>query len=261
MERFVTRHESRIVGILSGFDRLLFRGTLRSISFLEGMDRFLSSQRVLDKDFARFAERVTARVRAHAEAVAADAGRPVEYRASSKIAKDVRAQEIATRDGITRGLICVFSCVEPGWCFRVRGDRTTKRLRLVQGERRCTHLYFYFLDPELGLRHVRLQAWLPLTIQVCVNGRAWLARRLATAGIAVTSEANAITAVSDWAAAQRVSDGCASWPWQQRLDALAQLVSPWLTGDGALFRSYYWSLRESDYATDVVFRRAADLQA
>lgn len=47
MERFLARHSSRIAGIVSGFDRLLFRGTLRSISYVEGMDRFLASQRIL----------------------------------------------------------------------------------------------------------------------------------------------------------------------------------------------------------------------
>jgi hypothetical protein len=31
MERFLERHQGRIVGILSDFDRMLFRGTLRSI--------------------------------------------------------------------------------------------------------------------------------------------------------------------------------------------------------------------------------------
>ncbi len=29
MERFVTRHANRIAGLLSGFDRLSFRGTAR----------------------------------------------------------------------------------------------------------------------------------------------------------------------------------------------------------------------------------------
>ena len=45
MERFFERYQDRIVGVLSGFDRLLFRGILRSICHVEGMDRFLSSQR------------------------------------------------------------------------------------------------------------------------------------------------------------------------------------------------------------------------
>jgi hypothetical protein len=259
MERFLTRHDDRIVGIVSGFDRLLFRGTLRSISFLDGMDKFLSAQRVLYRDFAAVGQRVTERIRAHAEAVAAETGRPLEYLRSPKISKDARAREIAARDGITSGLICILSCVELGWGFKVRGDRRAKRLRLVQGERPCVHLYFYFLDTELGLMHVRLQTWLPLTIQVCVNGREWLARQLTTAGVAVTSCGNAITAVSDWTTVQPVSDRFAAWPWQRRLDALARRVNPWLGGPDALFRSYYWSVRESEYATDVIFAQPADL--
>jgi hypothetical protein len=260
MERFVTRHSDRIVGILSGFDRVLFRGTLRSISFVDGMDKFLSAQRVLYKDVATFAERVTQRIRTQAEALAERTGRPFEYLPSSKISKEERARAIAVRDGITDGLICIFSCVEAGWGFTVRGDRATKRRRLVQGERRCIHLYFYFLDPDVGLMHVRLQTWLPLTIQVCINGRAWLGRQLAASGITHTHIDNVITMVNDWTAAQRVSDRFTTWAWQRWLDGLARLVNPWLSGADALFRSYYWSIRESEYATDVVFAHAAALQ-
>ena len=259
MERFLRRHEGRIVGMLSGFDRLVFRGTLRSISFLEGMDKFLSSQRVLYKDFGAFAGRVTARIRVHAETLAEQTGRPLEYLSSSAISKEARAREIATRDGITEGLICIFSCVEPCWSMTVRPDRASKRLRLLQGERRCAHLYFYVLDPEIGLLHVRLQTWLPLSVQVWINGRHWLARRLDAAGISYRQADNAFTAIADGDAAQRLSDGCAAWPWQRRLDALAAWVNPWLTGETALFRGYYWSVRESEYATDVLFATAADL--
>jgi hypothetical protein len=140
MERFLTRHGDRIEGIVSGFDRLLFRGTLRSISFLEGMDRFLSSQRVLYKDFGAFAARITARVRRHAEDMAQQTGRPLEYLRSSAISKDARAREIIARDRLTEGLVCIFSCVESCMSFTVRGDRVSKRLRLVGGERKCIHL-------------------------------------------------------------------------------------------------------------------------
>src|SRR2546427_12413187 len=106
MERFLARHSSRIAGVVSGFDRLLFRGTLRSISYVDGMDRFLSSQHILYKDFAGFAGRLTARLRAHAEAVAHQTGRPLEYLRSSAISKDTRARAILARDGITEGLVC-----------------------------------------------------------------------------------------------------------------------------------------------------------
>jgi hypothetical protein len=54
---------------------------------------------------------------------------------------------------------------------------------LAVSERKCLHLYFYFVDAEFGIMHVRLQTWLPLTIQVCINGREWLAREMDKAGI------------------------------------------------------------------------------
>jgi len=41
MEGFVKRHESRIKEIISGFDRILFRGTISSINYREGMERWL----------------------------------------------------------------------------------------------------------------------------------------------------------------------------------------------------------------------------
>ena len=40
MERFLKRHASRVRGSISGFDRVLFRGVLRSISYVQGLDWF-----------------------------------------------------------------------------------------------------------------------------------------------------------------------------------------------------------------------------
>ena len=50
MKRFLERHRSRVTGTLSGFDRVLFRGTLRSIAYVSGLEVFLYSQHVLFKD-------------------------------------------------------------------------------------------------------------------------------------------------------------------------------------------------------------------
>lgn len=260
MERFLTRHRSRIDGIVAGFDRLLFRGTLRSISYVDGMDRFLSSQRVLYKDFEAFVTRVTAQIRAHAEDVQRRTGRPLEYLRSATISKETRAREIAERDHVTEGLVCIFSCVESCMAFTVRGHRATQRLRLERGERRCIHLYFYFMDREFGLMHVRLQTWLPLTIQVCVNGREWLARQLTARHRPCTHHGNAVIP-ADLAQGQALADQLTRFAWEPWLQAYAQQVNPWLAGPAALFRGYYWSARETEYATDVVFRTAADLQA
>jgi hypothetical protein len=181
MERFVTRHHDRIAGIFTGFDRMRCRGTRRSISYVEALDKWLTARHVWLKDFAGFAERWSGTVTAHAKAIATEAGRPFEYLSSWKI-RDDRARAIAARDGITEGLIAVFSGVEGCRSFTVCGDRATKRLRLIANERRCAHLYFYHWDQDFGLLHVRVQPWLPFTVQICLNGREWLAQPLRRAG-------------------------------------------------------------------------------
>ena len=70
MERFIERYQDRVVGVLSGFDRMLFRGILRSICHVGGMDRFLSSQGVLYKDFGAYVNQLSDQMKDHAEAVA-----------------------------------------------------------------------------------------------------------------------------------------------------------------------------------------------
>jgi hypothetical protein len=47
----------------------------------------------------------------------------------------------------------------------------TKMLDSVPAQRKCLHLYFYYINREFGPMHVRLETWLPFPIQVCINGR------------------------------------------------------------------------------------------
>jgi hypothetical protein len=50
--------------------------------------------------------------------------------------------------------------------------------------------------------------------------------------------------------------------WVPFLKALSRRVNPWMDERSGLdFGSYYWSLRQSEYATDVMFKDAASLQA
>jgi len=41
MDQFIAKHREQIKGALSGFDRLVFRGTLRAIRYAEGMKAYL----------------------------------------------------------------------------------------------------------------------------------------------------------------------------------------------------------------------------
>src|SRR5688572_3565294 len=167
MKRFLERHRDRITGTLSGFDRMLFRGTLRSITHVKGLKIFLYSHRVLMKDFGSYVISLSQQLVEHANELASKNGRPYVYLPSSNDSKEELALQIAKRDGLKQGLICVFACVEPCQSFDLRKDAATKHLKLVSKERKCLHLYFYYLDREFGLMHVRMQTWLPFSIQVC----------------------------------------------------------------------------------------------
>jgi hypothetical protein len=45
MKRVLTRHKERIVGKITGFDRVLFRGILPSINYCTGFEIFLSTNK------------------------------------------------------------------------------------------------------------------------------------------------------------------------------------------------------------------------
>lgn len=261
MERFLERHRDRITGVLSGFDRIRFQGTLKMISHRKGLDIFLYRHGVAFKDFGAFAERLSDRIKEHAQALAHRLGRPYLYLESPRISKEDLARRIMERDKIHTGLICVLACIESCQSFKIRRDAERRHLLLEPAKRRCLHLYFYFVDREFGFMHVRLQTWLPFTFRACLNGREWLARQMDRAGIGYERRDNCFTRIDDLDRAQRICDKLAQRHWPRILDALAERLNPWVGPHGGLdLRGYYWTLQESEYATDVMFRDTASLQ-
>ena len=94
------------------------------------------------------------RVKKQALARASAAGRPHQY-LTAPTRKEELARQIAARDGITEGLVCVFSVLEPCRTFSLVWKEAHPYVRPAW--RKCLQLYFYFLDPQLGLIHVKLQ--------------------------------------------------------------------------------------------------------
>lgn len=263
MEQFIALHRESILGVLAGFDRMVFRGSFKSISYVKGMEIFLSAHGVLLKDFQRFANRCTAQLSSHAQAVAAKAGRPYRYLESSGVDKEGLARSIAEKDGVKDGLICVLSCVEPCKSFDVYRNQETKHLELVRRERKCRFFYFYYQHKEFGLMYVRLQSWLPFDVQVGLNGRSYLARQLDRAGIKYHQSENCFTWIEDVPRAQRLLDRLTGLAWVAVLDRLASAVNPLRRKGQPLAQvfSYYWTMRQSEYATDVMFKDRASLEA
>jgi hypothetical protein len=254
VKAFLARHAHRILGTLSGFDRILFRGTLRTVSYLSGAKRFLSAKRILLRDFIAFAQECTEELTAHAKRVAQDAGRPCIYLGSSSTSKQDLAQEIAERDHIHKGLVCVLYAIEVCVSADVRRNREAKKLELVFRKRKCRFFYFYYMDREFGLMHVRVQSWFPFPMQVCLNGRSYLARQMDREGIAYEQRSNCFAYIEDLPRAQELLDRLSRRAWPKTLSRLAARVNPLLRSrlDGVW--SYYWSVGECEVATDVVFR-------
>jgi hypothetical protein len=260
MTSFKTILDSETVGKLCTFDRMIFHGHLTGFFPRDAFGRFLSSQGVLLKDFGRYVERTTRKLKTHIESVAAEHGRPMEYLQSAftvanGMSKEDLARRIAERDKIKEGLICVFSTLEPAWSFDVRGNRKTHKLEVVRRERRYLHFYFYLIDPRFGFMHVRIGSWFPFQVQVYINGREWLAKSLDKAGIGYRRHDNTFTQIDNVAKARALAEKFGHHAWPRFLDTLARRINPLLPLLGkAGFGSYYWCLDQCEVATDIMFK-------
>jgi len=256
MNAFVQKHGAIVTGVLSGFDRVVFRGTLRSLFALPVMEQYLRTAGVLHKDFGKHVQRATGWIKQATIAQAKAAGRPLKYLSSAQTSKEEAAREIARQDGVTSGLICVLSCVEVCRSFDIYRNRETKRLDLVRRTRKCLHYYHYWEHPEYGFMHARLQSWFPFTIQVCLNGREWLARQMDRAGIAYRQKDNCFVWIEDVARAQALAAAQLQTDWATTLHRFAAALNPAHRAIFSNFRAdYYWTAHQTEWATDVMFRR------
>lgn len=262
MKRFIQRHAAAVIGTLSGFDRLRLRGTKRLISNLPGMFGFLCWRKILLKDFTEYAKSITDQIRRATERIAEASGHPIRYLVHSGESKEKLARQMVTERGIREGLIGILRCVEPCWSYKIVGNRRTRQIDLAIKWTKCLHYYHYYLHPLLGFMHVRLQTWFPFTVHICLNGREWLARQMDAAKMGYARRDNCFVYLDDPAAAQRLMDRQLSTDWKRLLDGLVPQFNP---VDAEIFGQkhvpYYWSVEESEWASDVMFRSPSALAA
>jgi hypothetical protein len=254
MEQFTTKHRDSISGSISCFDRILFKGHL-PLGWPEAMEAFLAQRGLLLKDFGPFVLRQSEQVKKHAKAMAERSGRPYLH-LNGPIRKEDRVRAILQRDRITDGLICILAAVEGCSSFKLAHGEG--KPRLVPARRRCLCLYFYFLDREFGLMHVRLTSWFPLMVQVCLNGHEWLARKLNRHGIGYRQADNAFLSIDDPVRAQRLADRFVCKNWPRVFSAFARRVNP-LMNTILQGMDYYWVTQQAEYATDVMFQKPSAL--
>jgi len=113
MKHFLQRFALLVAGVLSGFDRLVFKGKLCSLYSPHGMNWLLRANHVSHKEFKQYAKEVTARVIEASGVSQAQAKGRYRYLNSSKIDKEQAALEFVSARGRTTGPVCVLGCVEP----------------------------------------------------------------------------------------------------------------------------------------------------
>ncbi len=223
MAPFISKHADKIQGSLSCFDRILFRGYL---PFFSGtaMAGFPDRRGVRRPELKGFLLHQAARLKEHARSMAAREGRPFQS-FGGRVRKEELARQIAERDRIEQGLVCVFSTLEACRTCSIRWDQASY---IRPARRKCLFLYYYLMDPEFGLIHVRLQTWFPLQLQVYLNGHEWLARKLARHGVRFTKQDNAFLWLEDFRRAQSFADRFVSLDSVARLNRYARRVNPLL---------------------------------
>jgi hypothetical protein len=252
---FVKLHQADVIGVLSGLDRLRFKGSLPQLYCPRTMDAYLEVKKILFKDFKQFATDLTQRIKNAALHMAEVAGRPFRYLASCYTRKETLARELIDKDRLQEGLVGVFGCVESCRTYFLCGNRQTKKLEFKLESGKCQHFYFYHLHPEFGLMHLRLQSWFPFQVHICINGREWLGRQMDRHQMHYVKKENSFTAISHVKGAQRLMDKQLDLDWPEHLDRILRQNHP-LAAEicQPLGLRYFWTTQESEYATDLMFK-------
>lgn len=260
MENFLSRYRPLVMGVLSGFDRVVFRGVLQPLMRKTGMYYFLTDAGVRLLDFKKFAVATTEKVKTAAMSEAVQLNRPVEYLPSAADKEEV-ARRMWAEKPIKEGLIGVITALEPCMTFEYHRSQTVaeRRLRLHPGK--CLHLYKYFIDPVFGFMNARIQTWFPFNIQICLNGREWLARQLIEQGRTDFKRVrNCFPWMGDFALAQQQLEAQLRTDWVAALNRIAASLNP---AHAEIFghspMQYYWSAYQTEWATDIVFHTPSAL--
>ena len=144
METFLQQFGSKIKGVLTGFDRIVFKGCLRHLAYADGAAKFLARRGVLNKDYkAWMLAQSTALVAACERLAREQTGAGIAHIPSLRERKEELAHERMLEKGVASGLVGVWSCVESCRTFRAAFDPGAGRPRLRPEHGKCKHLYFW----------------------------------------------------------------------------------------------------------------------
>jgi len=259
-ELLSVRHCNELDGVLSCYDRIVITGSLYPFCYAQGMTHYLYQKGVRIFDYAKFAEPLRERIRENAEALAQANGVTIEFARGGKkdFRKENHVQQILKKRGDQPGLVHIFGAMEACSSYLPWHDKVTGKTYLKPGSSKCMTYYFYFMDEQLGLCYLRVPTWCPFRLQFYFNGHNWLANQLKQRDIAYKMLDNAFVHIADYTVANQLANELNVELLHLRLDEFAQRYCPVAT---EIKLTYYWSIMQSEYATDLVFKTRDTLQA
>lgn len=252
------RYGDELDGVLSCYDRIVITGSLQPFCYAQGMTHYLYQQGIRIFEYAKFAEPLRERIRENAEALAEANGVKIEFVRKKEFRKENRVQQVLKKRGDQPGLVHIFGAMEACSSYRPWHDKVTGKTYLKPDHSKCMTYYFYFLDEQLGLCYLRVPTWCPFRLQFYFNGHNWLANQLKHRGIAYQMLDNALVHIADYTVANQLANEFDVDVLHLRLDGLARQYCPVVTD---LNLTYYWSILQAEYATDLVFKNRDALQA
>jgi hypothetical protein len=260
MNRLIERFSDVVKGSISGFDRIVFKGCILPLMSASEVMKFCGSKGVLNKDYKSWVMAQTKKIvdAAH-EYSQKHTNSAIIHLASWKIRKEELARKRQQDTGITSGLIGIWSCLETGWSYRAHFCGKTGYPILRPYQAQFKHLYFYFDDPQFGFMNIRLQTWFPYHIQICLNGREWLRRSLERQKIDFVAQGNKFLAIADYERAQQFLDKQRHTRFPEVLSGFLPVVFPAMKEILGPHLSYYWTMWQSEWATDLVFSSPGEL--
>ena len=154
MQQFIAKFEKDIQGVLSGFDRVLFRGSLRRLTHSLGMKWYLAQNDILCKQYEDHVKAISQKVKKAALSPFQQQNLLVKH-VHSRDDKETIARAFAEERCITEGDVCAFSAMEMAPTFQ---DYKTD---MIIRPRPCLTIYHYRIDPAFGWMHARIQTWFP----------------------------------------------------------------------------------------------------
>lgn len=256
MEDFVSKFKDRIIGVQQGFDHILIKGYIRDFQIDQRFNYYICKEGYLLKTYKNFVLKKRDELKLHIDKTAEETGCYREFITSHKREQLDIAKELVAKNPEKEGLICILSSIEPCYSTTVRKNAKSGMLERRYEPRKCTHHYFYYNDREFGIMYVKLQSWLPYTINIYINGKEYLKRQLEKKGIKYSSYNNSITSVEDMNKAQKISDKFIEKKWYTVFDVFAKRINIFTKEIEEILgrAAYSWCMDYSEYATDILFK-------